>query len=175
MPTLSDTRVQIHFASAALLTIIAVAWPFAALAQDAARPQTVTWSVAAASEAAKPGSKLALVVQGTVLDGWHVYSLKQAPDGPTPLLVNLAANAVAGADGAVKESTPEKIHDAAFGLDTQFFAHPFTVTVPVKLKANLKPGPQAIPLNVRFQTCSGGTCQPPKTVRLSAAIDVQAR
>lgn len=145
-----------------------------ALAQDAPRPQTVTWSVAAPAGPAKAGGKLALVVQGDVLDGWHVYSLKQAPDGPTPLLVGLAANKVAKAGGAVTESKPDKLHDAAFGFDTQFFARSFTVTVPVRLNANLKAGPQAIPLNVRFQTCNGGTCQPPKTVHLSANIDVQA-
>lgn len=159
----------------ALLSIFALLpLGIAAMAQDTVRPETVTWSVAPA-QSAKPGAKVALVLQGKVQNGWHVYSLQQKADGPTPLLVGLASNDIAKADGKVTESAPEKVRDAAFGFDTAFFAKPFTITVPVRLKPGAKAGAQTIPLNVRFQTCSGGTCQPPKTVHLSAAVTVGAR
>jgi len=143
-----------------------------AMAQ-AALGETVTWSVQA-PEAAKPGAKLALTLHGSVKDGWHVYSLKQRQDGPTPLLVSLNAGSAARAAGAVTESPPNKVRDAAFGFDTQFFDRPFTLTVPVRLRADLKAGPQAVAVDVRFQTCSGGTCQPPKTVHLSATVNIAA-
>lgn len=145
----------------------------AALAQasDNGLPDTVSWSVA--PHEAKAGGKLALTLRGTVQDGWHVYSLKQAPDGPTPLLVSLGANNAIAADGAATESKPVKQHDPAFGLDTQFYEHAFTLTVPVRFKPQAA-GQQVVPVNVRFQTCNGRICQPPKTVHLSAPVNVQA-
>jgi hypothetical protein len=144
-----------------------------ALAQpSAAQGDTVTWTVQS-SDVAKNG-KVTLTLNGAVRDGWHVYSLKQLPEGPTPLLVTLDANDIAKAGGAVAGSAPTKIHDPAFGLDTQFYESAFTVTVPVRLGSRLAGGPQSIPLSVRFQTCNGRVCQPPKTVHLSASINLPA-
>ena len=139
---------------------------------DFARGDTVTW--AAQPVAARPGARATLTLTVTVLPGWHVYSLKQAPDGPTPLLVTLDRNAVATADGAVTESKPLKIHDPAFGLQTQYYEHAATLTVPVRLNRPLAAGAQAIPVSLRFQTCNGRICQPPKTVHLSAPVDLKA-
>ena len=56
-------------------------------------------------------------------------------------------------------------------MDTHFYSNAFTLTLPVKLKS--KPGAgQAVPVSVRFQTCNGRICQPPKTVHLSAAVNL---
>jgi cytochrome c biogenesis DsbD-like protein len=142
-----------------------------AQAPESGIPETVSWSIA--PQAAKAGGKLLLTLRGTVQDGWHVYSLKQAPDGPTPLLVSLGASDVIAAEGAVTESRAVKQRDPAFGLDTQFYEHAFTLTVPVRLKPQVA-GQQVVPVNVRFQTCNGRICQPPKTVHLSAPVNVQA-
>ncbi len=145
-----------------------------ALAQapdDAAR-DTVSWTVQPPDAAAKPG-RAALILHGTVATGWHIYSLKQSPQGPTPLVVTVAANDVAAADGAPAGSKPEKLRDPAFGLETQFYTSPFTVTVPVRFKPHAGAGPQVIPVDVRFQTCNGRVCQPPRTVHLSAILNLQ--
>lgn len=164
--------------SAIQLTLVVCASLFLAapaLAQDdGGRSETVTWAVSAPAEAAKAGSRLNLTVQGTVKPDWHVYSLKQLQDGPIPLSVRLEANPLAAAGGAVTGSKPVREHDAAFGFVTQFYAQPFTLTVPVRLKANAPAGSQTIPVSVHFQTCNGRVCQPPKTVRLSVAVNVQA-
>jgi hypothetical protein len=157
-----------------LAALLCLVFAGAAQAQDGVRAETVTWAVTAPGGAALNGQRLSLIVQGTVQDGWHVYALKQADDGPTPLLVGVERNDVAQAAGAVTGSAPVKQHDAAFGFDTQFYARPFTLRVPVRLKAGAKPGPQTIPLSIRFQTCNGAVCQPPKTVHLSATLDLKA-
>lgn len=153
----------------------------AALAQapepsnEAPRGDTVSWIVTApAVDAAKPGQKVALTLHGTVVNGWHVYGLKQALLGPTPLRVVVDANDVVAADGAPSGSPPVKYHDPAFNLETQFYTSAFTVTLPVRLASHLPAGPQSIPLSVQFQTCNGRICQPPKTVHLSAAITLPA-
>jgi hypothetical protein len=146
--------------------------PGMALAQTADIPaQTVSWTVQS-QDVAKPGHAI-LTVHGSVVPGWHVYSLKQAPDGPTPLLVSVQENAVAIADGAPAGSAPVKFQEPAFNLQTQFYSSAFTLNVPVRFKPHVT-GPQAIPLDVRFQTCNGRICEPPKTVHLSAPVTLPA-
>lgn len=157
------------------VAVIVLSWPGLAQAQaQAPRPETVTWTVSAPSTDIKAGASLVLTLQGAVQDGWHVYSLKQVQDGPTPLLVSLDNNTFVTSGGVVTGSPPVKQRDDAFGFDTQFYAQPFTLSVPVRLTPKLQPGAVAIPLRVRFQTCNGAVCQPPRTVRLSATVNVQA-
>jgi len=137
----------------------------AAVAQEAdpARGDTVNWL----AQTSAKGDKATINLNGTVQPGWHVYALKQAPEGPTPLLVTLDKADVATASGAVTGSPAIKFRDPAFGLDTQYYEKAFRVSLPVKLK----PGAQAVPVSVRFQTCNGRICQPPKTVHLSAPVN----
>jgi len=136
-----------------------------ALAQAPNAGQTVVWSVAPVS-LAKGSGRAIVQLRGAVRDGWHVYALRQHENGPTPLRVAVEANPLATAAGAVVGSAPTVARDAAFNLDTAFYAQNFTLSVPVRVKA----GASSIPLSVRFQTCNGQTCQPPKTLHLSAEI-----
>ena len=156
-----------------VLVLLALFVPGAALAQadGPLGPSTVSWSVQPA--AAKPGAPLKLTLTGTVAAGWHVYALKQLPGGPTPLLVTLETNNVATADGAPAGSPAKTVRDPAFDLDTQFYADAFSLTVPVRLNSQLPAGPQQVPVSVRFQTCNGRICQPPRTVHLSATVNLQ--
>jgi len=140
---------------------------------DAARGETVSWAIAAPAGTVKPGAKVSLTLQGTVLDGWHVYGLRQLPAGPTPLKVDLTKGEIVAAAGAVTASVPTKVHDQGFDLDVEYYSRAFTVSVPLRLGAKLSDGPQQISVNVRFQTCNDRICQPPKTVHLFAPITVR--
>lgn len=145
------------------------------ISDDAARGDTVSWKVSVQSGGVlKKGGRLILALQGAVLDGWHVYSLKQLPGGPTPLRVALDSSDVATPDGAPTGSPPTKIHDPGFDLDTQFYSHAFALTVPVRLGSHVAAGQQLIPVSVRFQTCNDRVCQPSKTVHLSVPVTVRA-
>ena len=143
-----------------------------ASASAQAPPETVHWTVATTPAAGvQPGGELALEIQGQIQDGWHVYGLKQLPDGPTPLRVKLDANDTATAAGEASETPPQTLHDVRFGLDTQFHTHAVTVHLPVRIAADAA-GRRQIPVSVRFQLCSESECQPPRTVHLAATIDV---
>lgn len=136
--------------------------------------ETVSWTLSAPSgQAVKAGGQVVLTLQGKVQDGWHVYGLTQRADGPTPLKVSLEATSTVTAAAAPKASPPVKKHDPSFGFETQYYAGPFTVDIPVKIASRAAAGRQLVAVNVRFQTCDGHICQPPKTVRLSAPIAVQ--
>jgi thiol:disulfide interchange protein DsbD len=145
----------------------------AALAQTPA--ETVSWTLAAQSPVnAKPGDKVAITVRGDVLEGWHVYGLEQLPSGPIPLKVTVEQSEIASADGALAIDAPVKFHDPSFNLETQYYEKDFSLTVPVRVAANAAPGAQQIPVSVRFQTCNGKICKPPKTVKLLAPVTVRA-
>lgn len=162
-----------RFNRAALVSCVLL-WGLAA--QNAwAQPgaQTVAWN-AATGLTVRPGGHASLVVQGTVREGWHLYALKQLENGPTPLSVKVEANDLATPAGAVQGSKPLVVHDRAFNLDTPYYTHGFTVTVPVRLKPHLAAGRQSIPVSLRFQTCNGATCEPPRTVHIAVPVDVQA-
>jgi hypothetical protein len=64
------------------------------------------------------------------------------------------------------------VHDPAFNMDTPLYSNAFFATVPLKLAAHASAGKQSIPVTVRFQTCNGKICQPPKTIHLSAPITI---
>ncbi|HZQ41096.1 MAG TPA: protein-disulfide reductase DsbD N-terminal domain-containing protein [Rhizomicrobium sp.] len=141
----------------------ALSFAASATAEDVARGETVTWTASVA-----PDAKLNLHAQ--VKDGWHVYALKQLPGGPTPLLVMVDPNGVATANGQAVGSRPTKIHDPDFNLDTEYYTRAFTVTLPLRLAAPAGKGQRQIPVSVRFQTCNGQICQPPKLVHLAASL-----
>jgi DsbC/DsbD-like thiol-disulfide interchange protein len=161
---------QRFFLPLSLLAMLAPA--SAAIAQaDTIPAETVAWTVAPAE--AKPGAKLVLTLNGSVVEGWHVYSLQQLPLGPNPLRVSVEGKDVAVAEGAPSESKPVKAKDAAFGFETQYYDKPFTVSVPVRLAKTIAPGQQTVPVTVKFQTCNGRICQPPKAVHLSVPVTVK--
>ena len=81
--------------TAAAITILALsggALSGAALAQIPSG-DTVAWTVSTSTDAIKPGGRLTVTLHGAVLDGWHVYGLKQLPEGPTPLTVTVDPDA----------------------------------------------------------------------------------
>ena len=154
-----------------LTTAVAAAMAFApSFAQ--APPDNVHWNAAvAAGSPARPGGELTIALNGSIDEGWHVYGLKQLPDGPTALRVKLDDNTVAAVAGEITESKPETIHDARFGVDTHFHTHSVSVQLPIRVLPGTT-GPQQIPVSVRFQLCSEGECQPPRTVHLAVPVEV---
>jgi|SRR5579871_4415402 len=146
-----------------------------ALAQpaDPARAETVTWTASVSPATSKPSATLNVTLAAKVAEGWHVYALKQLPNGPTPLRITVDQNPLATRAGEPKGSAPTTVHDPAFDLDTPLYSKAFSVSVPLTLAATAKAGKQVIPVTVRFQTCNGKICQPPKTVHLSAPVIIQ--
>jgi hypothetical protein len=135
----------------------------------------VNWTVTTdPADSVKQGGHVTLTLHGEAADGWHVYALKQLPNGPTPLRVTLDQNAIATANGAPVGSPATKIHDQGFNLDTQFYSHAFTVALPLLVATHSADGAQQIPVSVRFQTCNDRVCQPPKTVHLTATVSIKS-
>jgi hypothetical protein len=161
-------------AGLSVLSLASLSLAGAAQAQLSIGGDTVAWSASTPAQAVKPGGRVKITLQGAVQSGWHVYGLQQLPDGPTPLRVSLDVSDIAAADGSPAGSPVTKLQDPSFNLQTQFYEHDFTVTAPVRIGAHAAAGQQQIPISVRFQTCNGRICQPPKTVRLSVPVNIRA-
>jgi thiol:disulfide interchange protein DsbD len=156
-------------------TALAVSLWLCAAAVAQPPEEVVRWSARLSSpEAILPGGTASLTVEATIQDGWHVYALEQLPGGPTPLRVTLADGTLAALDGAPSGIKPHKVYDKRFGLTTQLYSRSLSLRVPVRMLPAATPGPQQLEVNVRFQSCSEQECRPPKTVRLSVAVEVSA-
>jgi len=169
-----------HILRWAGVAFVGLAIHAAAVSQTPAKPKspfadTVAWSISAPAGDVKPGAKLKLSVKGAVVDGWHVYAQEQLPRGPIPLSVEVDKNAVATANGALIATPPVKAHDQSFGFETQYYDNDFTLDVPVQIDAEPATGAQQIPVSVYYQSCNGKVCHPPKTITLSAPVNVKAR
>ena len=135
-------------------------------------PQPVSWALTAADERVKAGATLSVDLSAKFDAGWHVYGLNQGDGGPTPLRITVDPASAAQLAGTPSGTAPVKAHDATFDTDTETFVHPFTLHVPLKLKAGAGAGNQEIALNVRFQACNDHICLPPKTVRLTTDVKI---
>lgn len=156
----------------ALVLHAAPARPAAAPPPDF-RSRSVNWTAALATvPTAKRGGRVTLVVAGVPAQTWHVYAFSQQPRGPIGLNVVLDPTPLATQDGPARGSPPIKAFEPAFGVETPYYQRSFTVTVPIRLRADAPAGRQLVPISVRFQACTGGICEPPKTIHLSAPVRV---
>jgi hypothetical protein len=149
--------------------------PFKIVAVGSAQApvQPVNWPVSASVKGnLKQGGRATLDVKADIQDGWHVYGLNQAADGPTPLHIAVEENDIVQSGGAVSGTKPVKQRDASFGFDTEIFTHSFVLHLPVQARQHMTAGNQSVPVSIRLQSCNDRICLPPKTVYLVVPIEV---
>lgn len=168
---------------ACLLSVALVsALPVSAQAQTSAPASgnvppvaTVNWVVAPLVIGRQErGARALITLRGQVKDGWHVYALTQPENGPTPLVVTLEANALAKTAGKPVGSAPTQAFDRSFNLNLPYYERGFQVNLPLRLAPHLTSGRYSLPVSIRFQTCNGRICEPPKTVHLAVPVEVGA-
>jgi DsbC/DsbD-like thiol-disulfide interchange protein len=123
-------------------------------------------------QAFSAGEKTTLQLTGAIPDGWHVYSLTQPPGGPIALKVNLDDADVGSISGNIQAPAPVRKKDPAIDMETETYSGSLKLGIPVSLQAGLAPGAHDLHLSVRYQSCSDRECRPPRTVHLSARINV---
>lgn len=132
----------------------------------------VSWSLNSAKKTAKAGEKFNVQVAGSIQGGWYVYSITQGGGGPTPTRITVAEPFTLA--GGIKGPAPKRQMDATFGIEVEKYFGGANFTVPVSVPANASPGAQTLNVSVRFQTCNDEVCLPPRTVKLSAPIEIAA-
>lgn len=167
-------RFRCHGGSPALVTALSLTIvagvPATGLAQSVV--STVQWTAVVRPATGATHGVATVELSGELQSGWHVYGLSEPPNGPTPLKVGLDDNSVARSAGAVSGSPAEHRFDPSFGQTTEFYSGPFKLYLPVRLaQPAAAAGPLVVPVSVRFQTCNGDVCVPPRTIHLKVPLE----
>ncbi len=124
--------------------------------------EPIRWSVIRSS-----GSEVKLSAR--ILDGWHLYSITQKPGGPIPTRITIAADQPYELTGDIDSSPPEVHHDESFDMDVEQHQGEAEFTLPIRPRKGAKSSGD-LQIKIRFQTCSGQLCLPPKTVTAVAKV-----
>ncbi|MGI9035473.1 MAG: cytochrome c biogenesis protein CcdA, partial [Pyrinomonadaceae bacterium] len=162
-------KLAIKFVCAAFSTTL-----FLALAGQSRAQNPVSLSMKTAPAKAKAGGKLTAQISASIAGGWHLYSITQGAGGPVPTRVTVAENGVFKAAGAASGSAPKREMDANFGIMTETYTGSASFSVPVAVDSAAAPGTQTLEINVRYQVCNDSICLPPKTVKVSAPVEIIA-
>jgi len=139
-----------------------------------AQENPVAWSAICSAKSVHPGQKFSAKVSAQITSGWHIYSITQAPGGPTPTEITLAAKQPFTLSGFVIGPLPHSSYDENFQLETDTYERTAAFKVPIAVAAKAPSGASAVAIDVRFQACNDRNCLPAKTIHLSAAVRIIA-
>ena len=165
----------IHLLSAGVLFAVAAGGAFA---QDGpSQPiNPIKWSLKA-DLPAKPlqaGGKFTVQLIAEIEDGWHLYSTEEIPQGPRPTRITLAPSQPFELND-IEAPLPRRELDQNFGIETEFYEHSVTFTLPVRIKAEAASGTHKLTVQVRYQCCTQTLCLPPRLVNLEVEVTIKER
>ncbi len=137
------------------------------------RPSDVVrWSATPPSEPVIAGRVATIELTARIEEGWKLYALSQPKGGPLPLAIALPRSApFTLRQKQISGPVPKLLKDEIFNLETQYYEHEATFTVPVDVPKRLT-GKQQVPIDVTFQACGANICLRPFTQRMRVDIVV---
>jgi thiol:disulfide interchange protein len=132
----------------------------------------VQWKLTLDQPSTQPGGTVLGRLEAVVDPEWHMYSLT-TPPGPIPTTIN-TTNSPAVDKFTIFEPPPVRKFDPNFNADTETYEGTQTFLARIQLKKDLQPGPVTITFEPRYQTCSGTSCIPPRTRRVSAGLNIDS-
>jgi len=136
-----------------------------------AQADAIKWSAATKASTVKPGASFEVHVTADLGDGWHLYSITQAPP-PIATRITVPAGQPFALAGTVEGPTPRVAFDQSFGIDTEFYEDNATFVVPVKAAADAPGGKRKLRIDTYFQLCNDQLCLPPKTVSVEVELTI---
>lgn len=141
---------------------------------EARAQSAVSFSLSVKPARAKAGDKLSARVQAIIGGGWHIYSLTQPDGGPVPTSITIGYGEFKAAGSARSETAPHREMDENFGVATETYSNSAVFTLPIITNATSQTGAEILTVNVRYQACNDSICLPPKTVKVSASVEITA-
>jgi len=108
-----------------------------------------------------------VVLKATIGDKWHIYSQKQAADGPIPTSFTFKENSDYSKIGTTDEPPAEKQYSEVFGIDVIFFSKEVVFKQKIQVKS-LKSF--EIKGELEFMACNDNSCLAPKTISFLVTI-----
>lgn len=112
-----------------------------------------------------------IVFSATIDEGWHIYSLKPAKDGPNPTAITLKSSADYEGVGKPTETKAVEEFDKVFEMKVFYFEHRAIFTQRVKLK---KTGEVKVSGKYEFQACTNEKCIFPPAEDFSLVLEGSA-
>ena len=135
-----------------------------AFAQD-----RVAWSVQAQSATVAPGGLALLGASARIQPGWHLYSASSPAGIPATFQVE------PGTLVKVFQPPPKKAFDKNLNAESETYEGEVEFLLEVKLPGDARPGPAALTVKARFQTCNDAECVPGRWTGTAAiALDPAA-
>jgi thiol:disulfide interchange protein len=132
----------------------------------------VQWTLTIDAPSVAPGGSVIGKLKAEIDPEWHMYSLT-TPPGPIPTTIkNIDSPAVDRV--TIFEPPPVRKFDPNFNAETETYEGSQTFLARIALKKNIQPGTVSIGFEPRYQTCSGSSCIPPRTRRVTATLNVIA-
>jgi thiol:disulfide interchange protein DsbD len=136
-----------------------------------AQMDPVKWSARAKAATVRPGGTFQVEATAEIAEGWHVYSVTQAPP-PIATRVTVPAGQPFALAGPIDAPAPLTAFDQGFGIDTEFYADRASFTLTLKVAAEAAAGKTGARIQAYYQTCNDQFCLPPKTVMLEVPVEV---
>ncbi len=123
----------------------------------------------------RAGEVAEIVINMTMDDEWHIYSIYKSSveSGPLPTEISVGGRAV-GMVAPVIEPEPIHAFDPGFETDTYFHRGNTQFTVPIKLKRNLEPGTYKIAVDVFYMVCNARLCYPPVVKTDTVLVEIES-
>jgi hypothetical protein len=132
----------------------------------------ITWSAPAAAVRGAAGGTIGVEVSARIDEGWHLYSLTQAPP-PDPTVIAVPAGQPFALGGTVEAPVPEKGFDAAQGAETEYYTDAVTFRVPVAIAGAAPAGDAKLTVTAKWQACNGSLCLRPQTTTIEVPVQIQ--
>lgn len=143
------------------------------IALAAAPPDPVAWKITNGPVTPlKPGTKFNVTLTATVTPGWHFYSMKAVAEGPIPTQIWVNPGQPFVQAGIIWATTPRTQQDPTFNKEVETYEGEAQFTVPLRVPSNTNTGSQMLVVNATYQACNDKICLPPKTVKVTQAIDI---
>ncbi len=120
----------------------------------------------------RPGAHVQLTLTGRIDPGWHLYALDQTEGGPIATTIALAEGDPAEL-GNTDEAKPTIARDPAFDVPTRFFEGTAVFRLHTTVNRDALPGPQELHVLVRYQSCNGDVCLPPRTDTVPVPLSIR--
>src|ERR1019366_5929039 len=112
------------------------------------------WSVQAQSATVAPGGLALLGASARIQPGWHLYSASSPAGIPATFQVE------PGTLVKVFQPPPKKAFDKNLNAESETYEGEVEFLLEVKLPGDARPGPAALTVKARFQTCNDAECVP---------------
>lgn len=132
----------------------------------------VQWKLTFDQSSAAAGATVLGRLDASVDSDWHMYSLT-TPPGPIPTTIEVN-NSPAVEKVTIFQPPPVRKFDPALNVDAETYEGAQVFYARIQLKKDLPPGAVTITLVPRYQTCSGTSCIPPRTRKVSADLNIAA-